>query len=178
MLKSAGEIFLSGLRGAKIFPNAFRIVFRGPFLFFVFCIDLKIFSGAVSFCRHAALTLYVQCSVRMSRTRRSRTNFSNSFRDRRNHDTQDSTLFLRLVIGQFSPQFGAISLLNYAEPREKGKNPLEKKIQNNPEETAPPPPKNCRSLSLVVVECVMTIGKEIVTKLSFKECQTLYCNCQ
>ena len=34
MLKSAGEIFLSGLRGAKIFSVAFRIVFRIFFAFF------------------------------------------------------------------------------------------------------------------------------------------------
>ena len=55
LLKSAGEIFLSGLRGAKNFSNAFRIVFRILFRVFqtVFRIDLKFFSGAVSFCRHA-----------------------------------------------------------------------------------------------------------------------------
>ena len=46
-LKSAGEIFLSGLRGAKHFSNAFRIVFRIIFRVFqtVFRIDLKVFRG-------------------------------------------------------------------------------------------------------------------------------------
>ena len=34
LLKSAGEIFLSGLRGAKHFSNTFRIVFRIFFAFF------------------------------------------------------------------------------------------------------------------------------------------------
>ena len=45
--KSAGEIFLSGLRGAKTFSNAFRIVFRILFRVFqtVFRIDLKVFRG-------------------------------------------------------------------------------------------------------------------------------------
>ena len=61
MLKSAGEIFLSGLRGANIFSNTFRIAFRIFFRVFqtVFRIDLKVFSGAVSFCRHAALSICV-----------------------------------------------------------------------------------------------------------------------
>ena len=47
LVKSAGEIFLSGLRGAKIFSNAFRIVFRILFRVFqtVFRIDLKVFRG-------------------------------------------------------------------------------------------------------------------------------------
>ena len=47
LLKSAGEIFLSGLRGAKHFPVAFRIVFRILFRFFqtVLRIDLKVFRG-------------------------------------------------------------------------------------------------------------------------------------
>ena len=47
LLKSAGEIFLSGLRGANNFSNAFRIVFRILFRVFqtVFRIDLKIFRG-------------------------------------------------------------------------------------------------------------------------------------
>ena len=39
----------------------------------------------------------------------------------------------------------------HSKPREKGKNPLEK-IQKNPVETAP---RNCRFLSLVVVERVL-----------------------
>ena len=47
LLKSAGEIFLKGLRGAKNFSNAFRIVFRIFFRVFetVFRIDLKVFRG-------------------------------------------------------------------------------------------------------------------------------------
>ena len=59
LLKSAGEIFLSGLRGAKTFSVAFRIVFRIFLRVFqtVFRIDFKSFSGAISFCRHAALTV-------------------------------------------------------------------------------------------------------------------------
>ena len=58
LLKSAGEIFLSGLRGAKKISVAFRIVFRIFFRIFqtVFRIDLKVFAGAISFCRRAALT--------------------------------------------------------------------------------------------------------------------------
>ena len=58
-MKSAGEIFLSGLRGAKKFSNTFRIVFRIFFRVFqtVFSHRFKSFSGAASFCRHAALTL-------------------------------------------------------------------------------------------------------------------------
>ena len=57
ILRSAGEIFLSGLRGAKYFSNTFRIVFSDLFRVFqtVFRIDLKVFSRAISFCRHAAL---------------------------------------------------------------------------------------------------------------------------
>ena len=47
LLKSAGEIFLSGLRGAKNLSVAFRIVFRIFFRGFqtVFHIDLKVFRG-------------------------------------------------------------------------------------------------------------------------------------
>ena len=46
-VKSAGEIFLSGLRGAKNFSNTFRIVFRIFFGVFqtVFRMDLKVFRG-------------------------------------------------------------------------------------------------------------------------------------
>ena len=51
LLKSAGETFLSGLRGAKHFSNAFRIVFQIRFSY-----RFKIFSGAVSFCTCAAPT--------------------------------------------------------------------------------------------------------------------------
>ena len=56
-MKSAGEVFLSGLRGAKNFSVAFRIVFRILFRVFqtVFSYRFKSFSGSVSFCRHAAL---------------------------------------------------------------------------------------------------------------------------
>ena len=53
-LKSAGEIFLSGLRGAKHFSDRFSDHFRVYQT--VFRIDLNFFSGAISFCRHAALT--------------------------------------------------------------------------------------------------------------------------
>ena len=47
-LKSAGEIFLSGLRGAKNISVAFRTVFRIFFRVFqtVFRIDLKFFGGS------------------------------------------------------------------------------------------------------------------------------------
>ena len=53
-----GEKLLVGLRGAKFFSIAFRIVFRILFRVFqtVFRIDLKSFSGAISFCTRAALT--------------------------------------------------------------------------------------------------------------------------
>ena len=46
-LKSAGEIFLSGLRGAKKNSNTFRILFRRFFCVFqtLFRIDLNIFRG-------------------------------------------------------------------------------------------------------------------------------------
>ena len=48
-----GEIFLSGLRGAKKISNAFRIVFRILFRVFqtVFRIDLKVFRGQFRFAR-------------------------------------------------------------------------------------------------------------------------------
>ena len=60
-VENAGEIFLSGLRGAKNFSNAFRIVFSDPFSCFSnrFSYRFKSFSGAVSLCRHAALVVYV-----------------------------------------------------------------------------------------------------------------------
>ena len=47
LLKGAGEIFLSGLRGANNFSVAFRIVFRIFFSRFSnrFRIDLKVFRG-------------------------------------------------------------------------------------------------------------------------------------
>ena len=47
LLTSAGEIFLSGLRGAKNLSVAFRIVFWIFFRVFhtVFRIDLKVFRG-------------------------------------------------------------------------------------------------------------------------------------
>ena len=58
-LKSAGEIFSSGLRGAKTFSVAFRIVFR--IFFFLrfsnrFSYRFKSFSGAVSFCQTCRTT--------------------------------------------------------------------------------------------------------------------------
>ena len=51
LLKSAGETFLGGLRGAKIFSVAFRIVFRVISCVFqtVFRIDLKVFRGQFRF---------------------------------------------------------------------------------------------------------------------------------
>ena len=59
-VEKSGEIFLSGLRGAKTFSNAFRIIFSDPFSRFSnrFSYRFKSFSGAVSFCRHAALSKY------------------------------------------------------------------------------------------------------------------------
>ena len=60
-------------------------------------------------------------------------------------------VFLRPEIGQFSPHPSGHFLTKlHRKPGEKGKKPLEK-IQKNPEETAP---RNCRFLSLVVVERV------------------------
>ena len=57
LLRSAGEIFLSGLRGANTFSVAFRIVFRIFFSRFSnrFSYRFQNFSGAISFCRHGAL---------------------------------------------------------------------------------------------------------------------------
>ena len=54
-----------------------------------------------------------------------------TYRDRKNYDSQRRDrilrLFLRPEIGQFSPHFGAISLLNCTQDLEKKeKNPLEK----------------------------------------------------
>ena len=47
LVESAGEFFLSSLRGAKHFSNTFRIAFRIFFRVFqtVFRIDLKVFRG-------------------------------------------------------------------------------------------------------------------------------------
>ena len=52
-----GEKILVGLRGAKNYSVAFRIVFRVLFRVFqtVFRVKLKFFSVATSFCRRAAL---------------------------------------------------------------------------------------------------------------------------
>ena len=61
--------------------------------------------------------------------------------------------FFRPEIGQFSPYFAAISLLNYRVNMEK----REKShwwFSNYPVETAT---RNCRFLSLVVVECVLNM---------------------
>ena len=46
-VESAGELFLSGLRGAKQFSVAFRVVFRILFRVFqtVFRIDFRVFRG-------------------------------------------------------------------------------------------------------------------------------------
>ena len=58
LLKSAGEIFLSGLRGAKHFFKRVSDRFSDPFSRFSnrFSYRFKNFSGTVSFCKHAALT--------------------------------------------------------------------------------------------------------------------------
>ena len=63
-------------------------------------------------------------------------------RDRRNHDSQRRDRILRFFlcpeIGQFSPHFGAISLLNCTENLEKGEtNPLEKTPQKSSGENSP-----------------------------------------
>ena len=62
---------------------------------------------------------------------------------------------LRPEIGQFSPHFGAISVLNYTENPEKHEKKSTGDNSKNPVETAP---RNCRFLSLVVVEQVLTIA--------------------
>ena len=74
-----------------------------------------------------------------------------------NHDSQrrDRILrnFLRPEIGQFSPHFGAMSLLKYTVNLEKrGKIHWRKFKKENPVQTAP---RNCRPLSLVVAERVL-----------------------
>ena len=54
-VESAGVIFLSGLRGLKIFQTRFGSFFGSFFAFSNrFSDRFKFFSGAVSFCRHAA----------------------------------------------------------------------------------------------------------------------------
>ena len=72
-----------------------------------------------------------------------------------NHDSQRRGrilhFFLRPDIGQFSPHLGAISLPNYTRNLEKGENPLGK--SKNPVATVP---RDCRFLSLVGVERVLT----------------------
>ena len=64
-VESAGEKLLSGLRGAKNVSNTFRIVFPIFFSRFSspFSCQIKTFSGAVSFCRRAAVTITVFCAV-------------------------------------------------------------------------------------------------------------------
>ena len=74
---------------------------------------------------------------------------------KKNHDSQrrDRILrfFLRPEIGQYSPYFGAISLRNYTvNPEKKGK--IHWRNSKKSVETAP---RNCRFLSLVVVERVL-----------------------
>ena len=87
------------------------------------------------------------------------------YRDRKNHDSRRRDKILRLFlcpeIGQFSPHFGAISLLTYTVNLEK-KDKMHRRKFKNPVETAP---RNCRYLSLVVVESVLTLPKP-----SFAEC--------
>ena len=62
---------------------------------------------------------------------------------------------LRPGIGQFSPHFGAISLLNKTENLEKKEKKSTGENSENPVEKLP---RNCRFLSLVVVKCVLTIN--------------------
>ena len=58
LLKSADGKMLGGLRGAKILSVTFRIVFRVLFAFFNrFSCQNKNYSGAISFCRRAALKI-------------------------------------------------------------------------------------------------------------------------
>ena len=64
-------------------------------------------------------------------------------------------LFLHPEIGQLSPHFGAISLLNCAEnPAEKG----EKSTGESSKHPVEQLPRNWRFLSLVVVERVLSVG--------------------
>ena len=65
------------------------------------------------------------------------------------------SFFLRLDIRQFSPHLGVISLLNYIANLEKQEKNRWRKFKKNPVETAP---RNCRFLSLVVVERVLNKG--------------------
>ena len=72
--------------------------------------------------------------------------------DRKNYDSHRHDrilrIFLRPEIGPFSPHHGAIPLLNYTKNLEK-KEKSTGENSKNPVETAP---RNCRFLSLVVVE--------------------------
>ena len=102
-MKSAGEIFLSGLRGAKTFFKRVSDRFSDLFSRFSnrFSCRFKSFSGVVSFCRHAALK---RC-------------------DR----------ILLFVLGQLSSHFGAISSLNYTENLETNAKKLRKSFPRYPD---------------------------------------------
>ena len=64
LLKSAGEILLSGLRGAKNDRSRFGSLFGSFFAFFKrFSYRFTSSSGAVLFCRHAALSDRVKSSI-------------------------------------------------------------------------------------------------------------------
>ena len=65
VLTSAGEIFFSGLRGANNFFKRVSDRFSDPFSRFSnpFSYRFKSFSGAISFCRHAAIGTAMQRSA-------------------------------------------------------------------------------------------------------------------
>ena len=64
-MTSAGEIFLSGPRGAKYFRSRFGSFFGSFFSCFSnrFSDRFKSFSGVVSFCRHAPLKSFCGVSI-------------------------------------------------------------------------------------------------------------------
>ena len=78
--------------------------------------------------------------------------------NRKNHDSHRRDrilrLFLCLEIGQFSPHFGAISLLIYTVNLEKSE---KKSTGENSKKSVETAPRNCRFLSLVVVERVLNL---------------------
>ena len=90
---------------------------------------------------------------------------------KKDHDSHRRDRILRFLlrpeIGRFSPHFGAISLLNCTMNLEKSeKNQLEN-FQKNPVETAP---RNCRFLSLVVVERVLSIRNHFLVRAVPSSC--------
>ena len=66
------------------------------------------------------------------------------------------SVFLHSEIGQISPRFGAVSLLNCTENLEKKEKSTGENSKKNPLETAQ---RNCRFLSLVMVERVLKNNK-------------------